>query len=420
MTTNAWDVIVVGGGLAGLAAGATAAAGGASTLVLDAHLPGGRARTTERDGFVFNMGAHALYQSGGGMGVLRSLGIRPVGSPPPLSRYRVRIGAENHLLPSGPTTLARTRALSGRGKAQFAALLATLGRTDARRLEGMSVNTWLAERDLTPSADTIIRALVRISTYAAEFDTFAADAAVRQLQTALKGGVLYLDGGWSQLIDGLSALVEVRARTAVRTLEPGAGGVEVVTDDGRFGRFVAKSVVVALGTPKATRALLPADPGWGEIGDPVTAACLDVGVRGVPSPGYVLGADDPVYATTQSPPARQAPVGCAVVSVVRYGATGAPGDRVLLKRYLHEAGVVPDDIVTSRFLAHLTVAGAAPTASAGGLPGRPTIRATGSEGVFIAGDWVGPSGLIGDAALTSGHHAGLAALQSAGKTRMVA
>src|SRR4029077_9131562 len=99
--------------------------------------------------------------------------------------------------------------------------------------------------------------------------------------------------------------------------------------------------------PRATRAVLPGDPPWGAMGDPMTAACLDVGVSRVPTPGYVLGADDPVYATTQSPPARQAPPGGAVVGVIRYGATSVEGDRSLLQDYLGEAGVVSDDIVTS-------------------------------------------------------------------------
>jgi phytoene dehydrogenase-like protein len=53
-----WDVI--GAGLAGLAAGAAATRAGSRTLVLDAHVPGGRARVTETEGFVFNRGAHAL------------------------------------------------------------------------------------------------------------------------------------------------------------------------------------------------------------------------------------------------------------------------------------------------------------------------------------------------------------------------
>ena len=68
-----WDVIVIGAGLAGLAAGATATQAGAATLVLEAHVPGGRARVTTRDGFVFNRGVHALSQGGAGREVLRRL-----------------------------------------------------------------------------------------------------------------------------------------------------------------------------------------------------------------------------------------------------------------------------------------------------------------------------------------------------------
>ena len=76
-------MIVIGAGLAGLAAGATATRAGSAVLVLDAHVPGGRARVTTRDGFVFNRGLHALYQGGAGWRVLRSLGIEPQGSAPP-------------------------------------------------------------------------------------------------------------------------------------------------------------------------------------------------------------------------------------------------------------------------------------------------------------------------------------------------
>ena len=40
-------------------------------LVLDAHVPGGRARVTAKDGFVFNRGLHALYRAGAGWDVRR-------------------------------------------------------------------------------------------------------------------------------------------------------------------------------------------------------------------------------------------------------------------------------------------------------------------------------------------------------------
>jgi phytoene dehydrogenase-like protein len=115
-----WDVIVIGAGLAGLAAGATATRAGAAALVLEAHVPGGRARVTTRDGFVFNRGLHALYQAAAGRDVLRRLGIEPPGSPPPLGRYQALAGGGLHLLPASPDSLRRTTLL-GRADKEAAA-----------------------------------------------------------------------------------------------------------------------------------------------------------------------------------------------------------------------------------------------------------------------------------------------------------
>jgi glycine/D-amino acid oxidase-like deaminating enzyme len=408
MTTN-HDVIVIGGGLAGLAAGAAATAGGASTVVLEAHRPGGRARTTERDGFVFNHGAHALYVGGAGMAVLRDLGVRPRGTAPPVRRYRVLVGGEQHLLPSGPATLLRTTCLGARDKAQFGKLLALLPRLDARTLAGRSAADWLRDHDLRPPAEALVRALLRLATYAADLDELGADAAVGQLQAAAKSGVIYVDGGWAQLIDALHAKVEVRPGAAARRVESDRGGVTVHTDD---GVLTAGAAVLAPGAPDALRALLPDDPGWGDLGEPVTAACLDVGVRRVPDPGYVLGVDEPLYGTTQSPPARQTATGGAVVGVIRYGARTADEDRPQLEAHLGQVGVAEEDVVVRRFLARMVVAGALPRAASGGLPGRPGITATGLPNVFAAGDWIGPEGLLADAALASGQAAGLAALRA--------
>jgi phytoene dehydrogenase-like protein len=69
-------------------------------------------------------------------------------------------------------------------------------------------------------------------------------------------------------------------------------------------------------------------------------------------------------------------------------------------------------VVTSRFLARMVVAGAAPIAARGGLGGRPAVEATGLPGVYLAGDWVGPTGLIADAALASGQAAAVRAVQA--------
>ena len=403
-----FDVIIVGGGLAGLAAGATAAQGGANAVVLEAHQPGGRAQSSDRDGFVFNRGIHALFTGGEGKVVLDALGVRLTGAAPPLERYRLLADGVHHVLPLDPNGLAETTYLGTADKAQLGELFGVLPTLDPRQLRGRSVGDWLAELDLRPKVDALLRALFRLSTYAADLDELGVDAGLAQQQVAARAGVRYLDGGWSQLVNGLRSIVEVRSGITVAAVTADAFGAVVHTSD---GDLTARSVVVATGTPQAARSLLPDDPGWGDLGDPVTAACLDVGLRRVPDPGFVVSVDEPLYGTTQSPPARQAPPGGAVVGIIRYGARSAALDRPSLEAHLTEIGVTNDDIVTDRFLARMIVSSTMPRASRGGLAGRPIMTASGLPRVFLAGDWVGPDGLLSDAALASGHAAARAALR---------
>src|SRR6188474_940244 len=94
------DVVVVGGGLAGLAASAYLARAGRDVVLVEkAAAVGGRARTRSDDGFQFNLGPHALYRRGVGAAVLRELGV-PVagGRPTGEGGYAVRGGAM-HTLP---------------------------------------------------------------------------------------------------------------------------------------------------------------------------------------------------------------------------------------------------------------------------------------------------------------------------------
>ena len=74
-------------------------------------------------------------------------------------------------------------------------------------------------------------------------NTFAADAAIAQLQRAT-GGVLYLHGGWFQLITRLAALCQVRTGIKVIGVASAAGRVEVATSN---GPLVAHSVIITAG-----------------------------------------------------------------------------------------------------------------------------------------------------------------------------
>ena len=85
------DVVIVGAGLAGLAAAATAARSDADVVILDVGSPGGRARTNAQDEFRFDRGPHALFRGGAGRRVLARLGVRPATHIPPLRGSRVQV-----------------------------------------------------------------------------------------------------------------------------------------------------------------------------------------------------------------------------------------------------------------------------------------------------------------------------------------
>ena len=61
------------------------------------------------------------------------------------------------------------------------------------------------------------------------------------------------------------------------------------------------------------------------------------------------------------------------------------------------------------FRPRLVAATDQPVAERGGLAGRPPVVVPGTTGVFVAGDWVGPEGVLVDASVSSGRAAGVAA-----------
>jgi phytoene dehydrogenase-like protein len=82
-------VVVIGAGLAGLTAAATAARARRPVVVVEAHTAGGRARTDELSGYRFNQGPHALGRGGEAWRILHDLGVPHRGHRPPLRGARV-------------------------------------------------------------------------------------------------------------------------------------------------------------------------------------------------------------------------------------------------------------------------------------------------------------------------------------------
>ena len=416
------DVLVVGAGLAGLVAATSAARDGARVTVLDVRAPGGRARTDHLDGFAFNQGPHALYHDGPGRRVLSRLGVEPRGAQPPRAGSCAAIAGRTEVLPVGASSLLRSHLLSTRSRVQAGALLARLPRLDPTTLATTSVNGWFDELDLRDDVRDVIGALVRVSSYQADHDGFSADAALVQLQMVARGGVRYLDGGWQQLVDGL----ERAAASHGVTIAAGERAETIERDGDRFvvrtpaGTRSAGAVVLACGGPSAAERLAPVAPGWRLVGPDAHMACLDLGLSRRPENRFVLGIDVPSYFSLHHPPADLAPDGRFVAHVGLYETSDPDHDRGLLDQAAWLAGVRTDDVVRERFLHRMPVAHAYPSPETGGLAGRPPVAVESCPGLFVAGDWVGPVGLLADASLASGEHAGTAAAACTSRRRATA
>lgn len=377
------DVVVVGGGIAGLACAALLARAGREVTLLERGAGlGGLARTANHAGFSFNRGAHALYRGGPAQAVLETLGIALAGDTPRLRGVAYYAGA-CHRLPSSPWAMLTTGLLSMRGRWALGKLFGTVDTLEAGE---ESAAEWARRTMPDASSQAFVSAMLRLSTYCGDLDAVRAAEAVAALRQATVHGVLYLDGGWQRLVDAL-AQVCGREGVALRTRAP----VEGVAADGvtlRGGTTIeARHVVLAVPPSIAAE--------WTRVPPTNTArvACLDVALRQRPTgPAIAFELDDPMYLSVHGDAAALGPG--TMVHTLHYGAVDDARARLegLLDRTLPGWR---EQTVHTQFLPRIAVTeGIVPP----GSRGRPGVRA---GGLWRVGDAVGSHGGLADAAFGS-------------------
>lgn len=428
MQGNAAEVIVVGGGLAGLTAAAYLARAGRQVTLFESGTLGGRAATQDFNGYLFNEGPHALYAAGHGRQVLDDLGVPYQGALAVTESPRALIGGKLHDLPRSAAALVTTRALSLGAKVEAAQVFQRMSTLDASALDHTPMGEWIEREVRSEEVKNLVRALIRVSTYGNTPEIESAGADLAQFQLGAQG-VLYLDGGWQTMVEGLGAAAvaagaRIHPNVRVRSVAPAGEAYRVSLGEGE--ELTARQVVLAV-RPAVAAALVPGSPvlsAWSEQAVPARAACLDLGLRTLPEPKvqFVLGLDTPLYFSVHTRAARLAPEGGALVQVARYLGSQPPADPRATEKELEDLMDLAqpgwrEHVAERRYLPNMAVHYWVPTAATGGLKGRPGPAVPDYPGLYVAGDWVGPEGMLADTALASGRRAAGLILETAGKER---
>ena len=386
--------IVVGGGPAGLVAASGLAETGVTTTLLEASAKlGGRAASERLEGFDLNQGPHALYAGGPAMRMLRTMGIDPPRWNPTSHRSVFLRGGRPARLPGGSGALMRW--------------LFGVTRSQPEDLCKLSVTEWLQQTLRSESARASAGALVRVTTFVADHDALSADVAASQLRIGLFPGVRYIKGGWQWLVDALAARAErqgatVRMGAGVRAVDRATDGW-VVTLDGET--LHTEVLVIAAGGPDAFAKLL-GDRSPPAPGPAAELSVLDLGLRSLPrgSRRFALGIDAPTYLSRHSPPDHRGGVLLSLASYARQPRAELEGMADAVQPGWRQHTTL------QRFLPRMVAVSAIPSPGDGGLGGRPDIDR--GEGLYLAGDWLGPEGWLVDAAISSGYAAAAAAKRS--------
>ncbi|HEV3197637.1 MAG TPA: FAD-dependent oxidoreductase [Bryobacteraceae bacterium] len=386
--------IVIGGGLAGLTAATALVRHGRSVILHEqsSHL-GGRAVTQRQRGFALNLGPHAVYRAGALLRTFSEWNIPVPGKPVRLSgNCWLLDGGKQYRFPAGSAGLFASDAFTVSEKLSIAKLLTILPSPRAP----MTFDEWLSEHVRAGRPRQFFTALARLSTYVRNPGELDATAALNQLRLAISGGVVYVDGGWQTLIDGLeekaiSLGVRISTRSVARRVEPHA--VHLASGE----RISCAGVILATPPDDVEQLTGTHFPSL----SPARIACLDIALRKLPAKcaQFALGLEEPVYFSRQSTYARIAPEGGAVIHLGRYLAPGEEASRESLESLA--SSLMPGwepHAETVRYLPNMLVTAAIPTPA-----GRPAADSI--PGITLAGDWIGSDAMLADASVSSGLHA---------------
>jgi protoporphyrinogen oxidase len=409
-----WDVVIIGGGIAGLTASIYLAKEGKKVLILEkgSNL-GGRGISKNIENAHLNLGPHALFNKS--LEILNEVGVNVSGKPPKLSGSFVFGTNPLRMKVVEAFNLFLGNHLKWKEKMELIRFYSHIRKVELEMLNEKTLEQVLSDEVSSDRVKDLIKAFVRVATFINNPELVSARVAIEQLRSAK---VLYLDHGWQSIVDQLI----VKAKELGVTIQNNISASQI------NGSFPKISIGLKDGNLISTRCILstinPMDLAK-MIEDkdsvsafikkcqqivPVRAACLDLVVSGLPNPklNFALGVEQPWYFSNHSTVAKlSSNPGESVLHVMKYlnslTDTDPSKDESELESLLDL--IQPgwrDYVLSRRFLPKLVVSNAIKKPLINQEHDWSNPEQVGIEGIYVAGDWVGNTEILLNASLTSG------------------
>ncbi|WP_416149597.1 phytoene desaturase family protein [Salipaludibacillus sp. HK11] len=212
MKTNQYDVVVVGGGLAGLSSAAYLAHQGKKVVLLERGKLGGRAMTIQLKGYQFNFGAHAIYARDTSYltKIEEELNLDIQWEDYTQLKAKYDMGEDTSVIPTNVGGLLQTKLLKGMDKFRFAyhMLFTTLGFEKGD--PNLSIQEWIDLRKISPAVREMMLNLATSNFFSGDPNSIPSDVFFsyykRLFRTSIP--VSFIQGGWKVLIDELKRVIK--------------------------------------------------------------------------------------------------------------------------------------------------------------------------------------------------------------------
>lgn len=411
-----WDVVIVGGGLAGYVAANYLAKTGMSILIIEKDKKvGGRARTDKINQEFFNLGPHALYKKGNAVPILQELGIELYGKSPKLQGLLMNDKVE-YTAPFNPLGVFTTGFLSWKERMEWLKVLVKLKSMKIEKLTEQTFQQWVQQITNSKNVQSLLLILGRLATYCHAPEKVSASVIVTHLKMVMQG-VLYIDRGWQTIIDQLhnkAVISGVQIQTGVIVNEIKMAENNIRLSLSTKEELICKYVLSTTG-PRELMKMLGDNTTQTQMDffaqlSAVKGAALDIALTQLPKPNrlFAMEITEPFYYSVHSNSAILSDnKNTIVLHVFKYL---HPDDNIDGKELKKELEQFLEKIqpgwqkhkISSRFMPTITVNQRLPQ-----IGDEQKLQRSKSEvtGLYLAGDWVSSHSILSEGAVSSAKQA---------------